>query len=80
VPKKKALPNAARSRSGLRSPGGRGVPEVLELSEDDVHGLGLTAEEMASSPDMGAWGQEGPVPDGARFVEVLRSFRPSYRW
>jgi hypothetical protein len=56
------------------------VPEAPELSEDDVRGLGLTAEEIASSPDLGTWGQEGPVPDGARFVEALRSLRPSYRW
>ena len=56
------------------------VAEVPELSEEDVRGLGLTAEEIASSPEFGTWGQEGPVPDGARYVEALRSTRPSYRW
>lgn len=56
------------------------VAEVFEISEDDLRGVGLTAEEIAASPDLGAWGQEGSVPDGARFVEALRSLRPSYRW
>lgn len=56
------------------------VPEPLELSEDDIRGLGLTAEEIASSPELGSWGKGDPVPDGARFVEALRSLRPSYRW
>ncbi len=56
------------------------APEILEISEDDVRGLGMTAEEIASSPDLGTWGQKGPVPDGASFVEAVRSLRPSYRW
>ena len=56
------------------------VPEALELSDDDVRGMGLTAVEIASSPDLGTWGQEGPLLDGASFVEALRSPRPSYRW
>jgi hypothetical protein len=34
------------------------APEALELSEEDLRGLGLTAQEIASSPEVGAWGQE----------------------
>jgi hypothetical protein len=56
------------------------APEHFELSEDDLRGLGLTAQEIAVSPELGVWGQESPELDGARFVEALRGVRPSSRW
>ena len=56
------------------------APESFELSEDDVRGEGLTAQEIAASPDLGAWGQDSSALDGARFVEAVRSVRSSYRW
>lgn len=56
------------------------APEAFELSENDLRGLGLTAEEIASSPDLGAWGQENPAIDGAHFVEALRGVRPGHHW
>jgi hypothetical protein len=49
------------------------APEALDLSEEDLRGLGLTAQEIASSPELGAWGQESSTQDGARFGETLRS-------
>jgi hypothetical protein len=51
-----------------------------ELSEDDVRGEGLTAQEIAASPDLGSWEQESSILDGARFVEAVRNVRPSHRW
>jgi hypothetical protein len=56
------------------------APEPVEISEDDLRGLGLTAQEISSSPEIGAWGQESPVPDGERFVEAVRGVRASHRW
>jgi len=56
------------------------APEALDLSEEDLRGLGLTAQEIASSPELGAWGLESSTQDGAGFVETLRSVRPAHRW
>jgi hypothetical protein len=56
------------------------APEAFEPSEDDLRGLGLTAQEIAASPEVGAWGQESLELDSARFVETLRSPRSSHRW
>lgn len=53
---------------------------ALEISEDDLRGMGLTAQEIASSPELGSWGLESAALDGARFVEDLRGPRPAYRW
>jgi len=52
----------------------------LELSDDDLQGLGLTPQEIASSPEMGAWAQDPEVPSGAEFVENLRRSSPRYAW
>jgi hypothetical protein len=56
------------------------APEAFEPSEEDLRGLGLTAQEIAASPDLGSWGQESPELDSALFVETLRGSRPSHRW
>jgi hypothetical protein len=51
----------------------------LDLTEDDLKGAGLTAEEIASSPELGAWAGESEVPSGAEYVEKLRQ-APRYSW
>lgn len=56
------------------------APEALDLSEDDLRGLGLTAQEISSSPEIGAWRQESSALDGERYVEALRGVRSSCRW
>jgi len=57
------------------------VPEDdLELTDEDLQGLGLTAEEIAKSPEIGAWADGGEIQSGANFVERLRRTRPGYTW
>lgn len=54
------------------------VPEDdLELTDEDLKGAGLTAEEIAQSPDIGAWSDDPEIPSGAEYVERLR--RPASR-
>ncbi len=43
----------------------------LELTDEDPTGTGLTAEEIAQSPEIGAW-SNSDVPSGAEYVERLR--------
>jgi len=52
----------------------------LELTEEDVKGAGLTAEEIVSSPEIGAWADDKTVPSGAEYVENLRRASPRYSW
>jgi hypothetical protein len=52
----------------------------LELSEEDLRGTGLTAEEIASSPEVGAWTQDNDVPSGAEYVDAIRRASPRYSW
>jgi hypothetical protein len=52
----------------------------LELTEEDLHGAGLTAEEIATSPEIGAWAEDGEVQTGAEYVEKLRRASPRYSW
>lgn len=55
------------------------LPEdALELTEEDLTGTGLTAEEISSSPEIGAWAEED-VESGAEYVERLRA-SPRYSW
>lgn len=54
--------------------------EDLELSEEDLKGAGLTAEEIASSPEIGAWAEDGEAQSGAEYVEQLRRASPRYSW
>ncbi|MCP4663759.1 MAG: hypothetical protein GY856_50895 [bacterium] len=57
------------------------VPEDdPELTDEDLQGLGLTAEEIAKSPEIGAWAGEPEVPSGAEYVENLRRPRQRYTW
>ena len=57
------------------------IPEDdFELTPEDLQGLGLTAEEIARSPEIGAWADGGEVESGADFVERLRRPRPGYAW
>ena len=46
--------------------------EDLALAEEDLKGAGLTAEEIASSPEIGAWAGESEAQSGAEYVEKLR--------
>ena len=64
-----------RVRVTLALPG-----DACELAEEDLQGLGLTAEEIAQSPEFGAWGQDGLAGESARLVAELRDGRSRYRW
>jgi hypothetical protein len=56
------------------------VPEDdLDLSEADLRGAGLTAEEIAASPEIGAWADDD-IESGAEYVEKLRRASPRYSW
>lgn len=52
----------------------------LKLTDEDLQGLGLTAEEIAKSPEIGAWADGDEIQSGADFVERLRRTRPGYTW
>jgi hypothetical protein len=52
----------------------------LDLAEEDLKGAGLTAEEIAASPEIGAWAEDGEVQSGAEYVENLRGASPRYSW
>ena len=54
--------------------------ENLELTEEDLRGVGLTAEEIASSPEIGAWAGDAQVASGAEYVEHLRHASRRYSW
>ena len=56
------------------------LPEdELELTEDDLKGTGLTAEEIAASSEIGAWAGD-ELQSGAEYVEQLRRAAPRYSW
>lgn len=56
------------------------VPEDdLDLSDEDLKGAGLTAEEIAASPEIGAWADDD-IGSGAEYVEKLRRASPRYSW
>jgi hypothetical protein len=49
----------------------------LDLPEEDLKGDGLTAEEIAKSPEIGAWAG-ADIESGAEYVEKLRRASPRY--
>jgi hypothetical protein len=51
----------------------------LEVSEEDLRGAGLTAEEIAASPGIGAWAGDD-IESGAEYVERIRRASPRYSW
>ena len=51
----------------------------LELREEDLQGLGRTAEEIAASPEIGAWAEDRDIASGEQYVENLRR-RSRYQW
>lgn len=53
--------------------------EGLELTEEDLRGAGLTAEEIASSPEIGAW-KDSDEQSGAEYVETIRRASHRYSW
>ena len=52
--------------------------EDLGLTEEDLRGAGLTAEEIASSPEIGSW-KDGDEQSGAEYVETIRASH-RYSW
>jgi hypothetical protein len=54
--------------------------EALVLSEEDLRGAGLTAAEISSSPEIGAWAEDREIPSGAEYVEHLRAASRRYSW
>jgi hypothetical protein len=50
------------------------------LTEKDLRGEGLTAAEIASSPEIGAWAEDREIPSGAEYVERIRGASPRYSW
>ena len=44
-----------------------------KLTEEDLRGEGLTAEEIASSPEIGAWTEGEDEQSGAEYVEMENS-------
>lgn len=56
------------------------LEDDLELTDEDLKGLGLTAEEIASSPEIGAWSEEREGQSGAEYVENLRQASPRHSW
>jgi hypothetical protein len=51
----------------------------LKLDEEDLRGAGLTAEEIAACPEIGARaGNE--MQSGADYVAELRRAAPRYSW
>lgn len=57
------------------------VPEEsLELTEEDLKGGGLTAEEISLSPEIGAWRNDPEIQSGAEYVENLRGASPRHSW
>ena len=55
------------------------LEDDLRLAEDDLMGAGLTAEEIASSPEIGAWAEDGEE-SGAEYVERIRRASPRHSW
>ncbi len=51
----------------------------LNLTDEDLQGLGLAAEEIAASSRIGAWA-DGPEVAPGQYVENLRQPRPRYEW
>jgi hypothetical protein len=49
--------------------------EALMNDPATFSGLGLTAEEIANSPEFGAWAHRDDIVDGETFVENARSKR-----
>lgn len=56
------------------------LSENLELTEEDLRGAGLTAEEIASSPEVGAWAEDPQIRSGAEYVEAIRRGPARYSW
>lgn len=53
------------------------VLEDVELSDEDLKGTGLTAEEIAASPEIGSWAK-ADIESGAEYVEKIRRASPRY--
>lgn len=49
------------------------------LKPENLRGQGLTAGEIARSPEFGAWQNRTDIPDGTSYVEKLRN-KKRYTW
>ncbi len=49
------------------------------LSPENLHGLGLTAGEIARSPEFGAWEHRDDIESGETYVEKMRA-KSRYTW
>lgn len=54
--------------------------EALDLTDEDLTGAGLTAEEIALSPEIGAWSDQAEIQSGADYVDKLRGAPSRYSW
>ena len=50
--------------------------ESFALSEEDLRGEGLTAAEIAASPEIGSWAEDREMQSGAEYVDHLRAAPP----
>ena len=50
--------------------------EKLDLTEEDLQGVGLTAAEIAQSPEIGSWADDLEVQSGAEYVDRIRGKEP----
>ncbi len=48
-------------------------------TDEDLRGLGLTAEEIAASPEIGSWADATGIGSGASFVDELRNSGSRHR-
>ncbi len=54
--------------------------EIAELlSDESLHGLGQTAEEIARAPEIGLWKDRTDITDSVEFIEEMRSRRRQAR-
>jgi hypothetical protein len=53
---------------------------VAGSMKEDLRGEGLTAAEIASSPEIGAWTEGKDEQSGAEYVETIRRASPRYSW
>jgi len=52
----------------------------FDVTDEDLCGLGLTAEEIAGAPEIGSWAGEPGLRSGAEFVERIRRAPVRYTW
>jgi hypothetical protein len=51
-----------------------------DVTDEDLCGLGLTAQEIAAAPEIGSWADDPESLSGADFVERARRAPARYPW